>query len=153
MRVNIYSLEGENTLVKEKGLNCPVAEAKSPREIADILHHAVRLDCKAEEYMYMLAFNTKMNLLGLFEISHGTVNETMLSPREIYIRALLCGATSIILAHNHPSGDVMPSGVDISSTKNIIDAGKLLHIPLLDHVIVSQGDVFSIRESGFVEFE
>ena len=152
MRVNIYSLEGENTLVKEKGLNCPVAEAKSPREIADILHHAVRLDCKAEEYMYMLAFNTKMNLLGLFEISHGTVNETMLSPREIYIRAFLCGATSIILAHNHPSGDVMPSEADIITTKYIRDAGKLLNIPLRDHVIVSREGVFSMLEEKIIEF-
>lgn len=152
MRVNIYSLEGENTLVKEKGLNCPVAEAKSPREIADILHHAVRLDCKAEEYMYMLAFNTKMNLLGLFEISHGTVNETMLSPREIYIRALLCGATSIILAHNHPSGDLCPSEADIITTKYIRDAGKLLNIPLRDHVIVSREGVFSMLEEKIIEF-
>lgn len=152
MRVNIYSLEGENTLVKEKGLNCPVAEAKSPREIADILHHAVRLDCKAEEYMYMLAFNTKMNLLGLFEISHGTVNETMLSPREIYIRALLCGATSIILAHNHPSGDLCPSEADIITTKHIRDAGKLLNIPLMDHVIVSREGVFSMLEEKIIEF-
>ena len=152
MRVNIYSLEGENTLVKEKGLNCPVAEAKSPREIADILHHAVRLDCKAEEYMYMLAFNTKMNLLGLFEISHGTVDETMLAPREIYIRALLRGATSIILVHNHPSGDLCPSEADIITTKYIRDAGKLLNIPLRDHVIVSREGVFSMLEEKIIEF-
>ena len=137
---------------KKKGINCPIENCRNTNDVFQIMHSTVCLEQKAEEYMYLLAFNERMHLCGLFEISHGTVSHTVCTSREIYIRALLCGTTQIILVHNHPSGDLCPSEADIITTKYIRDAGKLLNIPLRDHVIVSREGVFSMLEEKIIEF-
>lgn len=116
----------------------------SPEKVYTLAKN-LRLLEAAEEYVYTLALDNKNKATGLFEISHGTVNSSVISPREIYIRALLLGASSIILFHNHPSGDVTPSKDDILVTKRVKAAGELLGIELLDHLIV--GDkYYSFRE-------
>ena len=100
----------------------------------------------------MLALNTKCRVIGLFEISHGTVNECLVSPREVLIRALLCGAAAIFLVHNHPSGDPQPSTMDTVVTKRMQQACKMIGIELLDHIIV--GDhYYSFLENGGMENE
>lgn len=152
MRVNIYSLIDECKLVKEKGCNISVDSATQPSQIKSILDETVYLSHKAEEYIYMLAFNSNMKILGVFEISHGIVNAAICSPREIFIRALLCGATYIIITHNHPSGDMAPSLKDIDVTKRIQSAGEIINIHLLDHIIVTPNGYFSMKESETVEF-
>lgn len=152
MRVNIYSLMDECKLIKEKGCNITVDSVIQPIHIKSILDQTVYLSHRAEEYLYMLAFNTKMKLLGIFEISHGSVNAAICSPREIFIRALLCGATYIIITHNHPSGDMAPSLKDIDVTKRIQSAGEIINIHLLDHIIVTPNGYFSMKESETVEF-
>lgn len=80
----------------------------SPELIFNFLNKYLRLGKRTEEYVYLMCFDTKSHPLGLFEISHGTVNSAVLSPREIYMKALLCGAANIVMVHNHPSGDVSP---------------------------------------------
>lgn len=70
-----------------------------------MLNTVFRLNRPTEEYMYMLALDNKCELLGVFEVAHGTVNATLYNLREIFICALLCGASCIVLTHNHPSGD------------------------------------------------
>ena len=102
-----------------------------------------------EEYMWMIALDTKCNPIGIFEISHGTVNASLISPREIFMRLCLCGATNFVLIHNHPSGDITPSKEDINVTTQMKEAGKLMNINLLDHIIV--GDIYySFRENNNV---
>lgn len=97
--------------------------------------------------MYALAVDSKNNVIGVFNTSHGTVNTAYMNPREIFIRLLLCGATSYIVLHNHPSGDSQPSKEDDRATKKLIDAGQIIGIELLDHIII--GDTFySYRENA-----
>lgn len=105
---------------------------------------------RAEEYVYMIALDVKRRPIGAFEISHGTVDVSIVTPREIFIRALVCGASSIILVHNHPSGDKSPSKHDIEVTEAVANAGKLLNIPLVDHLILVDEDAFSFKEEKYL---
>lgn len=111
----------------------------SPTKIAEFLNASVELNRKAEEYVYMLAFDTKCNLLGIFEVGHGTANQCIANTREIFMRALLCGAVKIVIAHNHPSLDIQPSKEDNRVAIKIKEAGKIMGINLLDFIIVGNG--------------
>jgi DNA repair protein RadC len=103
----------------------------------------------AEEHLYMIACDSKQKVLGVFEISHGSVNASIVSPREIFIRALLCGAVNIVITHNHPSGNSQPSKEDLQVTKRIAEVGKLMGINLLDHIIIGD-NCFSFNENGLM---
>jgi DNA repair protein RadC len=104
----------------------------------------------AEESMVMITLDTKNNITGLFTVSQGSLNSSIVHPREIYKRAILQNAASIIIAHNHPSGDTTPSQEDIAVTKRISEAGKLLGIELLDHIIVGDIGFCSLKERGII---
>lgn len=143
MRITTYRTELDenkhNVLVKENSCNYPVDSLNNPQAVAEMLNTVFHLNRQAEEHLYMIAVNTKNKPLGVFEISHGTVNASFCFPREIFIRALLCGASGIILAHNHPSGDITPSKEDIATYKRIKESGALIGIELLDNIIVGDG--------------
>ena len=84
-------------------------------------------------------------------ISRGTLNATLIYPREVFKGALLANAHAVILAHNHPSGDVEPSNADKNVTSMLVDAGNLLDVKVLDHVIIgSKGGFFSFSESSLM---
>lgn len=100
------------------------------------------------EKMVMLTLNTKLQVVGCFEISRGTVNESTIYPREIATRALLTNAEAVILAHNHPSGTVDPSGADISITRKVKDILTMLNIRLLDHIIIAHDQTYSMADNG-----
>ena len=104
------------------------------------------------EHIYMLALDSACGLLGIFFLSKGTVNVALASPREIYIRALSAGAAQIILIHNHPSGNALPSGQDIRLTKKVKEAGELLDIRLADHIIIGgkSGAYISFHEAKLI---
>lgn len=148
MQIIKYGVEVPNKLVQELSVDYETNIFDNPYSIVEMINKIFRLNKKAEEYVYMLSFNTKGKLLGVFEITHGTVNYSVISPREIFLRALLCGASNIILIHNHPSGDVHPSDIDITITKTIRKLGKTLYIPLLDHIIVGNEDFYSISDKN-----
>lgn len=138
-------------LIKDKAKNYTIPNNKlsNPETIAKMMVDLYQLDVQAEEYVYMIAFNTKQKPLGVFEVSHGTVNASILNPREVYLKALLVGAVNIVLIHNHPSGDTTPSQEDIHATKRIKDAGQLLGVKLIDHIII--GDTYkSLAEDGYL---
>lgn len=140
-----------NKLIREKEVFYDVEEAiSSPDIVHRLMVQLFGLDKRAEEFMYLIALNTKSYPLGFFEISHGTVNATVISPREIFIRALLSGATNIIICHNHPSKNPTPSMEDIAVTKRIKEAGELVGISLLDHVIVGGRTYCSIKEKAII---
>lgn len=149
MQIKTYRTELDenqhNVLVKENCYSYPIEFLKDPKAVTDMLNAVFNLKNLAEEYVYMIAFNTKNRPLGVFEVSHGTVNQSVCNPRELFIRALLCGAACIILAHNHPSGDTVPSKMDIKNHKRIKEAGQLMGIQLLDSIIVGDG-YFSFTE-------
>ena len=109
----------------------------------DMRHHQ-------QEHMKLLMLNTKSKLLGETDISKGTVNASLISPREIFVQALENKAVSIILLHNHPSGDPTPSKQDVLFTERIREAGALIGIELLDHIIIGNNCYISFAEENFI---
>lgn len=100
------------------------------------------------ERLMVAMLNTKHRFLGDFELSKGTVNSSVASPREIFIAALKAGAVYIVLIHNHPSGDPLPSREDISTTKRIKEAGNIIGISLIDHIIIGDNKYISLKQIG-----
>lgn len=100
--------------------------------------------------MKLLMLNTKSRLIGETNISKGTVNASLITPRELFIEALQKNAVSIVLMHNHPSGDPTPSREDMLITKRILDAGALIGIELLDHIIIGNNQYMSFREEALL---
>ena len=138
-------------LEKEISVNRPDVEGviRSPENVAEIAKGYLRMHEEPEEYMYMICMNTKNKIIGVFEISHGNVNSSIVGTREVFQKALLANAVSIILMHNHPSGDCAPSREDVEVTKRLVEAGKILGIQVLDHIIV--GDTYSsLKEKGYI---
>ena len=103
-----------------------------------------------QESMKLLMLNTKGKLIGETYISKGTVNASLVSPRELFIEALEHGAVSIILLHNHPSGDPTPSQNDLSVTKRVKEVGELIGIELWDHIIIGNNCYFSFAEGQMI---
>jgi len=144
--------EGKRVVLeKEVSMNYPTLSyaIKSPDDAATIGKEFMRIHEEPEEYMYMICMNTKNKVIGVFEISHGSVNASIVTPREVFQKALLANAVSIILMHNHPSGDCTASREDIEVTKRLVEAGKIVGIEVLDHIIV--GDRYSsLKEKGYL---
>lgn len=131
-----------------KALVAPGVSFQNPATIAEYYMEDLR-HCQ-QENMKLLLLNTKTKLIGESNISKGTVNATVISPRELFIDALQMGAVSIILLHNHPSGDPTPSREDILLTKRIKEAGQIIGIELLDHIIIGNNCYISFCEKGII---
>lgn len=102
------------------------------------------------EEVYLLVLNNSNRILGFSHISKGGICATVLDPRVIFQIALKANATKIIVAHNHPSGILTPSSQDYQITKVIKEAGKLMQIDLLDHIIITKDSYYSFAENGQV---
>lgn len=120
----------------------------NPSTIAE--YYMEELRHQKQEQMKLLMLNTKTKLIGETDISKGTVNASLVSPRELFIEALNQEAVSIILIHNHPSGDPTPSKSDILLTKRVKDAGDLIGIELLDHIIIGNNCYISFSEQKMI---
>lgn len=103
-----------------------------------------------QEQMKLLLLNTKSRLIGETDISKGTVNSAVISPSELFVEALQKNAVSIVLLHNHPSGDPTPSKEDVLITRRIQEAGRLIGVELLDHIVIGDNCYVSLREKGLV---
>ena len=100
-----------------------------------------------KEHFYVMHLDTRSRIKMVELVSLGTVDSALTHPRETFRRAVIAGSASIIVAHNHPSGDVDPSDEDTKVTKLLFEAGQLLGIKLLDHIIFAKGKFFSFREN------
>ena len=120
----------------------------SPESIADYYMEDFRH--KEQEQLLLLLLDNKSNLLGEEIIYTGTVNASLVSPREIYLEAFRYHAVNIILLHNHPSGDPTPSDADLRITRKVEEAGRFLDIPLLDHIVIGDQSYVSFREQGYL---
>jgi DNA repair protein RadC len=154
MRITTYRTELDenkhNVLIKENSCNYPMETEtlNNAPTIVKMLNAVYRLNRQAEEHLYMIALSIKCRPLGVFEISHGTVDCTVVNPRDVFIKALLCGASAIVIAHNHPSGDVTPSKEDRNVYERIRQCGELLGVQLLDSLIVGDsGTYFSMKDA------
>ena len=106
-----------------------------------------------EEHVLLLLLDIKCRLIKELTISIGTINQSFLRPREVFVQALKYEAVNFILLHNHPSGDPSPSKSDMIITDKIIEVARLIGIPLVDHIIIGDCCYISFREKGLAEFE
>ncbi len=100
------------------------------------------------EHMIALLLDTKNKINGVHTVSIGTLNSSIIHPREVFKAAIMGNAAALILIHNHPSGDPNPSQEDLEVTRRIREAGELIGIPLLDHIILGDGSHVSLKERG-----
>jgi DNA repair protein RadC len=125
----------------------------TPERIADLLREENRL--YNVEHFQVVLLNTRRKLIRVEQISQGTLDTILVHPREVFKLAIAANASAVVLVHNHPSGDPTPSEADIKVTRDLIRAGQLLKIDVLDHIIIGsrtperQKDYASLRELGY----
>lgn len=109
-----------------------------------------KLEKEQKEHFGVILLNTKNHILGYKDVSIGSLNASIVHPREVFIEAILAHAASIILTHNHPSGDPRPSREDLAVTDRLYKSGNILDIPVLDHIIIGTGQYISLKEKGMI---
>ncbi len=119
-----------------------------PRDVANLLMPDLRYQKK--EHLKSLLLDTKNRVLAVRTVSIGDLSSSIVHPREVYKDAVVASAASIIVAHNHPSGDPTPSGEDVAVTKRLISAGEIMGIDLLDHIVIGDGVFVSLKERGLI---
>lgn len=123
----------------------------NPQKIVDTLQEAFEVSTLAEEYVWLLTTASNGAITGIFEVSHGSVDRSLFPVREIIQSSLLAGAVNIIIAHCHPSGSAEPSDEDITVTKRLYEACKVMGLHFLDHIIM--GCEFPVVYYSFNENE
>ena len=121
---------------------------KSAKDVASLFEDSFLKD--SQECVRLISLNTKNNVISTKEVFKGGLNSSIVHPREIFKEAISLSAASIILCHNHPSGDPTPSIEDINITKRIKSCGDILGIELLDHVILGRKKFISLKEKGII---
>ncbi len=111
-------------------------DIKNPQAVVSAIRSSIK-DMKKEHFMLMI-LNTRNKIVRIENISVGTLNSSLVHPREVFNKAIVHAASSVVIAHNHPSGDPKPSEEDLKITRRLIDAGKLLGIEVLDHIIIGK---------------
>lgn len=120
----------------------------NPQSIAD--YYMEQFRHLEFETVLLICLDNKSRLIEDYTISQGTINASLLSPREIFLKALRARAVFIIMLHNHPSGDPSPSKQDLLITKKIQEVSKMIEIPLIDHIIIGDSRYVSFKESGYM---
>jgi DNA repair protein RadC len=120
----------------------------SPRQVFDYFHHEFRDSRK--EYFLVLLLDGKNRIIRRVQISEGSLNQSIVHPREVFSPAVKESAAAVILVHNHPTGDPAPSTEDIAITRRLREAGDIMGIKVLDHIIVGDGEFLSFVERGLL---
>ncbi|WP_082685507.1 RadC family protein [Ferroacidibacillus organovorans] len=126
-----------------------IAKIGSPKDAADYVMDKLRFLKK--EHFFTIHLDTKHQIIGEETVSVGSLNASIVHPREIFKTPLRRSAAAIICAHNHPSGDPTPSPEDISVTQRLVRAGSILGIEVLDHIVIGDKRYISLRERGFMD--
>jgi DNA repair protein RadC len=108
------------------------------------------LQHEAVEVFVVLCLSTKRRVLGYYEVSRGTLDATLVNPRDVFKVALLANAAAIIAAHNHPSGDPSPTRDDIAVTSRLVNAGNILGVDVLDHIVIGEERWLSLHDAGLL---
>ena len=135
-------------LKKEKDDKKPVKRdrVKKPEEVWELVQG--RLAGKKEEHFLAVFLNIRSHVIKTEEISVGSLDASIVHPRELFKKAMKATAASVVLVHNHPSGDPEPSNEDIQLTKRLVEVGELMGIAVLDHVIVGEDTFISMKREG-----
>lgn len=120
----------------------------TPKDAASLIMDELKVFDK--EHLYVIMLNTKNVVIKISDVSVGSLNSSIVHPREVYNEPIVKHAASIIICHNHPSGDPEPSSEDINITKRLKECGKIIGIELLDHIIIGDGVYISLKEKGIV---
>ena len=120
----------------------------APETVADYYMEEMRHQEK--EKILLLLLDNRLQLIEEYMISLGTVNASLLSTRDVFVKALTCRASSFMLLHNHPSGDPAPSRNDIQITQKMKEAGELMDMPLIDHIILGNGTFISLKKEELI---
>lgn len=124
--------------------------ATSSEDVYRFASRIIRLQEKAEEYFCAVVCDTRLNVCGYYECSHGTIDSSMVHPREVFKPAIAMNAAAIVCIHNHPSGSTDPSIQDIQVTERLRDASNIIGIPILDHIIIGSGSYTSMKSEGYL---
>lgn len=120
----------------------------SPKDVADLLIN--EMNSLNQEVLKLILLNTKNIIIGVKDVFKGSLNTSIVHPREIFSEAVKKGSANIIICHNHPSGDPTPSKEDINLTIRIKQCGELMGIGLLDHIIIGNSKYISLKEKGII---
>jgi len=121
---------------------------KSPEEVGRLLMEEMRHLRK--EIFKIILLNTKNHIIKHINVSIGCLNSSIVHPREVFSEAVKSGCSAILLVHNHPSGDPEPSREDVETTGRLVNAGNILGIKVLDHVVIGDGKYISLKERGLM---
>lgn len=148
VRINLYSVKQ----VKESGAlyGLENKKIKNPQDIHNLVEIVLDLKSEASEKFGILTLNTRNVVVGVHVLSQGSLNSSIVHPREVFKAAILNNAATIVCFHNHPSGDVTPSPEDIQLTQRLVEAGEMLGITVLDHIIVGDHTFASLKERGYM---
>ena len=123
-------------------------DIKNPHSVVKAIWS--RIKDKAKEHFKLILLNPRNRLIGISTVSIGTLNASLVHPREVFKDAITHSAASVVLAHNHPSGNLEPSEDDLTITKRLVEAGKILGIEVIDHIIITKNGFFSFKEKNLV---
>lgn len=146
----IVKIKAERRKLPKKYLSENLTDyiVRSPQDFADI---AMKFIGDEDREIFLVAcLSTKNQIQSLHRCHIGSLNASIVTPREVFKTAFLQNAASIIVGHNHPSGNCTPSPEDIDVTQRLKDAGELLGVELLDHLIISENDFLSLKEKGYM---
>ena len=146
MKINaMFEIFRRTNKLMKKGFKLQIKTA------SDVYQYYVdELQNKTKEYFYALFLDTKNRILKDELVSIGTLNESLIHPRELFNSAVQASCNSVIIVHNHPSGDCVPSDSDKEVTKVLVEAGEIMGIKVLDHVIIGKEGFMSLKESGIM---
>ena len=138
------------SLVRDAGVESKPLNVSTAQAAAELVRKFIPAGDEREHFVAVL-LDARNSVKGVSVVSIGTLSASLIHPREVFRAAIVAGAAGIIIAHNHPSFDTSPSVEDKSTTKRLAEAGRLLGIPLVDHVIIGEsGAFFSFRERGLL---
>lgn len=147
MIYNKYDLFMKKSVVRESDVDYCV---KNPDEAYGFAVNVMKMSEQAQEVFAIISLNSKGDVIGFSEITRGTLNSSLVHPREVFKVAFVQNAASIIAVHNHPSGDPSPSDEDIAVTERLKQCGEILDVPLIDHIIVGDCYKYSFKENNYI---
>ena len=145
MSISVFRL----SLIKDRAM--PYGKTSfilSPSDVYELIK--MYLQGRDREHFIAVFLDARSRVIGINTVSIGTLTESLVHAREVFKGAILANAASILCAHNHPSGTAFASEADISITQTLVDAGRLLGIPVVDHVVIGDEEWYSFKESGLL---
>ena len=134
-------------------IKCDSVKIHNAETVAEVFRDILKNECEIDqqkEHFWVMGLNVKNRVLYIELVTLGILNESLIHPREVFRSAIIKGISCLIFCHNHPSGEARPSKEDIDITKRLKKGGKLLGLKVLDHIIISDNDLFSFQIEGLI---